>query len=290
MSYDLYFYKKKNNSVSKQDIESYLKKHSKIISDNPNQWFYQNDATGVYFSFDFNNSEGEEEEEFFEDVSDEFEDTGFSFNINFIRPQFFGKEAFPFVYDFTDFFDLYVLNPQGEAVPMKYKKGELQKDWENTNLKFSKSYFEETQLNFLDEEISNYSWQYCLIKDDLQEELGEEYFVPTIFYLKPHNSRDIKTLCVWTEGIPFVLPKTDYVAILKNYTKFLFIEKKEEGVVSYKTIIKNFGQSFEDKDLYKILHPDSANEILKDFNSLKLETTIEKLGEGVSVEKFVNTK
>lgn len=287
MSYDLYFFKKKDSTVRKEEIVEYLNQKRNNISDNKDQWFYQNDSTGVYFSFDFNTPGGDE---MFEDISDEFVYTGFSFNINFIRPQFFGKEAFPFVNDFVSHFGFYIVNPQGDATPRRFEKGELQKEWEETNLRFAKSHFEEMELNFLDEKTSNYTWDYCSLKDDLQEELGEDYFVPTIFYIKPHNSREIKTLCVWTEGIPFVLPKTDYVAILKKYTKFLFLKQEEEGVVNYDTIIRNFGKYFEDKSLYKILHPEKAKVILKDFNALKLETTIRELGEGVTVEKFVNNK
>ena len=287
MSYDLYFYKKKDKKVDKIEIERYLKRQKNIISDNEDQFYYQNDATAVYFSFDYNHPNTEEI--LFDEIDESFEDTNFSFNINFMRPQFFGKEAFPFVSDFVDFFDLYILNPQGDCIPQKYKDNEILKDWEISNLKISKSYYKELNLNYLSEKNSNYIWEYCLQKDDLQKKLGEEYFVPNIFYLKLNKSSEVKTICIWTEGMPFVLPKTDYVSISKKFKKF-FITKEEVGVVAYKTIIEKFGQSFQDESLYKILHPEKSEEILKDFNNLKLETTIKKLGEGISVDKFVNIK
>lgn len=63
MSYDLYFYKKKNSSLTEESFADYLTKNLKSnISDNSNQWIYENPETAVCFWFDWNEPNTEEED------------------------------------------------------------------------------------------------------------------------------------------------------------------------------------------------------------------------------------
>lgn len=288
MSYDLNFYKRKTDSISKTDIRQYLNSLPNMTNESGKQWFYQNEETGVYCSFvyyEFDENDDEIEEENFE----EFEDTNFAFNINFIRPHFFGKECFPIVNKFVEELNLYILNPQGEVEPKKYEIGTLEKEWSDSNLRFSKSNFEEFGLSYLELEKSNYSWKFCHNRNELQDSLGDNYFVPGIFYVKQRESGDVVTLSVWPEHIPFVLPKVDYVLVQKSIKK-LFRTKKEDGLVKYEDLISELGQFFEEKENYKIIHPENSVKISQIFNDLQLIGSFEEFGEGVTVDKIVNVK
>src|SRR5690606_10226598 len=124
--------------------------------------------------------EDPEDIELFESFED-FENTQFTFNINFIRPNFFGLEAFPFVEQFMNEFDLYALDPQCRSDPdnpgRKTAEG-YYSEWSQTNLKFSSEHFDELELLHFPLERSNDYWRYNFHVNQLQHGLGEDYFVP----------------------------------------------------------------------------------------------------------------
>ena len=137
MSYDLYFYKRKTNNLSEQNIKDYLNDSGLFETDDSlNQWNYSNDETQVYFSIDFTEPNIEEEEiEIYDSFSD-FENLNSYFTINFIRPSFFGYEVFPILDKIIEDLDLYILNMQDEIDPdnpLKFEKGYLEKQWINQN-------------------------------------------------------------------------------------------------------------------------------------------------------------
>lgn len=288
MSYDLSFYKRNTDPISKKDIEEYLDQLSNVTHESGAQWFYQNEDTGVYCSFEYYEP-GQEDEELEIESFEGFDDTNFSFNINFIRPQFFGKECFPIVDKLVSDLNLYVLNPQGEEIPKKYEKGILEKEWSDTNLRFGKSNFKEFGLSYLELNKSNYSWEFRLNRNELQNKLGDNYFVPRIFYIQKFDSQTAETICVWPQHIPFVLPKVDYVLIQKKIKK-LFKTKDEEGLTSYDDLISRLGKYFKNEDSYMILHPNESAKISKEFNDLPLVGSFENYGEAIQVEKIANIK
>lgn len=118
MSFDLYFYKRKDNQLTEQQVAAYL--DDNILhnnSEHPRQWSYENPATGVYFLIDWNEPDDTPENI---EIFDSFHDhtyLNFSFSINFFRPRFFGLEIFPIIEAFINDLDLYVLNPQDETDP-----------------------------------------------------------------------------------------------------------------------------------------------------------------------------
>lgn len=235
MSYDLNFYKQQKDSISKADIEKYLNQLPNVSHENGTQWIYQNEDTGVYCSFEYYEA-NQEDEEFDVEYFEGFDDTYFSFNINFIRPQFFGKECFPIVDKLVTDLNLYIVNPQGEGTPQKYESGILENEWADTNLRFCKSQFKEFGLSYLELNKSNYSWEFCISRNELQNKLGGNYFVPEIFYIQKFNSRTVEIICVWPEHLPFVLPKVDYVLIQKKVKK-LFRTKEEQGLIKYDDLL-----------------------------------------------------
>ena len=289
MSYDLFFYKRKTDPIAKSAIEAYLNELPNLNGNVENQWFFQNEDTGAYWSFEYyppdENDTDIEIDEGFED----FEDTNFMFNINFVRPNFFGQEAFPIAEKIAEDLNLYIFNPQGEAIPKSYEKGSFEKEWKETNIKFAKTNFDEWGLNYLEENTSDTSWRHNLHRAELQNQYGNEYFVPKIFYVKKHDSHIVETLCVWPEHIPYILPKVDIVLVQKKISKF-FWRKKEEGLVRYSELIELLGEHFVQKEDYLLLAPSGAAKISKTFNRLKFFDSLDTYGEGISVDKFINAK
>jgi hypothetical protein len=287
MSFDLNFYKKGNNNVTASEMVEFLNTIPMLESKTEDQIVYENETTGVFCLFETYEPEESEDEE--QNDFGDLKDTYLWFNINYVRPDFFGIESFQLVDKLIEKFDLFVLDPQAEGEPIKYKKGDLLKSWLKSNEKISKSYFKEWELNYLELEESNYCWKFCYNKNELQEKLTEEYFVPNIFYVNKKGTENVETLCVWPEHIPFVLPKVDFVLIQKRIKK-LFRTKEESGLIKYETIIEKLGEYFENENDYKIIHPENEKNIKPIFNSLEFFTTIEKYGKGISVDKIVNYK
>src|SRR5258708_12199879 len=115
MSFDLFFYKKKDNCLSEADIAAYLTKHI-VTTDREfdKQWIYENQDTKVYFTVEWNSPDEEDEE--VDDNYQDFANTNFSFSINYFRPNFFGLEPFPLIYQFIHPLSLYVntLHPNAD--------------------------------------------------------------------------------------------------------------------------------------------------------------------------------
>ena len=65
MSYDLYFFKRKESKISEKEIENYLSEN--LVAEQNGQWIFQNEDTEVYFVFEKNETEIEEDDIEFEE-------------------------------------------------------------------------------------------------------------------------------------------------------------------------------------------------------------------------------
>jgi len=297
MSFDLYFYKRKDSQQTEEQLAEYLTNNLlHNISDHPRQWNYENPATGVYFLIDWNETEVETERiEIFDNFKD-FKYLNFSFSINFFRPRFFGLEIFPIIEKFIEDLDLYVLNSQDETDPdnpRKFPARYFLEQWIRQNDRVTIDQFEELNFAYLPVDKSNYLWWFQTHRETLQEYLAEDIFVPGYFVLKSMEDGELYTACVWPQHIPTILPPVDFLIIQKEYKK-LFKKVKASGLVSYHEIIKQFGDQFEDFEYdvpnLKIIRQANADKIEKQFNSLKLGKTVTEFGKGVAFDSFVNVR
>lgn len=286
MSYDLFFYKQKDCKTTDSDIRSYLDKRFNN-PENSDQYWHENKETGVYFCFEYNEPEPDETIEGFEN----FDNTNWTFNINFLRPQFFGLESFPFVESFVNDLDLLVFNPQASGVDSlkKYSHKELFDNWSAINMRHSSDFYTEYGLCYLDLQKSDKSWEFNKNRIELQNKLGDETFVPGIFYFKEHKTGHISTLCVWPEHISTIIPDVDYFIIQKKIKK-LFGKKESSGLVSYKIIKDTFKDFITKTNGYDIISPSNSMKIESLFNGLEYIGDFKELGEGISVDKIVNYK
>lgn len=294
MSYDLYFYKRKNSALTERQITEYLDNNLTSTSESDTQWFVEDEDTETYFSIDQNEPETDKENiEFFENFSD-FENTHFSFNLNYLRPDFFGQFAFEFIDKFIKDFDLFVLNPQSSSDPdnpIKPKENQLYENWSETNSRNSASFFKEYGLEFYSLEKSNEFYNYNHNKLVLQEKLGDNYYVPKLYLFKRKSDGQIVTISTWSEHIPNVFPPADYFLLTKKYKK-LFRTVEEIGLISADAFYERFGSyldNFEFKNC-KIIHPDKAEKVKDIFNSTKIEINLTELIERIQIEKLVNVK
>ena len=297
MSYDLYFYKKKSSNQSEKDIINYLNNSEYLTAEeNETQWSYFNEETGVYFGIDLNEPNTETEDLEIWDNFSEYENLNINFTINFIRPNFFGYESFPILEKIIEDLDVYLLNPQDEIDPdnpQKFEKGYLENQWIRHNEQLIIQHFSEFQVEYFDKEKSDYIWNYSLIRNELQENLEEDIFVPGYFLLKSKIDNQIYRVCVWPKHIPIILPPVDFVIVQKEYWK-LFKKVEESGLVSIKQINEKFGNYFENFEYenlkMRVIKQQNADKIVKEFNKLIIESQVKDFGESISFDSFVNVK
>ena len=294
MSYDLYFYKKKSSDLTESQIAEYLNNNFTSSGKSDTQWFVEDEDTETYFSFEQNEPEDDEDSiEYFENFTD-FENTHFTFNLNYVRPDFFGQFAFNFVDKIIKDLDLFVLNPQSTIDPdnpIKPKDNELYQNWSEMNSRNSANFFKEFELEFYPLENSNDFYDYNNNKLVLQKKLGNNYYVPKLYLFKRKSDGKIVTICTWTEHIPNVFPPADYFLLTKKYKK-LFRTVEEVGLISADTFKERFGSYLDDFEFpnCKIIHPDKAVKVKNIFNSTKIEFNLIDFFERVQIEKLVNVK
>ena len=291
MSFDLYFYKAKDNPVTEKDVATYLSNNlTSNISKSTRQWDYENPETGVYFLIDWNEPDSEDEE--FEG----FINLNFSFSLNFFRPDFFALESFPIVEKFVNDLDLFIFDPQDfndVVIPAKFPAGYLETEWIAHNNQVTLDQFEKFNFKYLAADKSNYLWRFQFHREKLQNGLTEDIFVAGIFILESDKDGQLYTFCVWPNHIPVILPKVDYV-IIKKVHKKLFKTIEESGFVQYDKIIAELGNSFETfehnvPDLVA-LRQENADKISKRFNKLPIEGSAVDFGKMIAMDKFVNVK
>ncbi|HEV8285493.1 MAG TPA: hypothetical protein VGQ09_14360 [Chitinophagaceae bacterium] len=292
MSYDLYFYKQKGTGLSEVQIADYLTDNLVSVNENGNQWFFENQDTEVYYSFDQNQQEDDLESiELYESFPD-FDNTHFSFNLNFMRPSFFGLEAFQFVEQFTNDLNLFVFNPQSASDnPYKPTKNELFENWNNTNLWASIDHFEKLHSAYLPIDKSDEAWEYNFQRKIFQTDLGDGYFVPKVFFFKTKSDNNVVTISTWTQHIPNVFPPADYFLLSREYKK-LFRIVKDNVLIDRLSLLKEFGSYLDDfnfKDC-KIIHPQNAMKVKDKFNSIKSELKLEEFAERLPIENMYNAK
>lgn len=289
MSYDLYFFKRKESKITEIEVANYLS--TNLFAEQNSQWIFQNNDTEVYFIFEKNETETDEEEIEFEENYEDFESLNFMFILNFLRPSFFGIEAFEFIEKMISDLDIYISNPQSDKeIPYKPKKEELFENWNSTNLSSSSQHFAE-QNSYLEIEKSNEIWKYNFQRNQIQDKLGGNYFVPKMFFFKTKLENKVITVSSWTEHIPNVFPPADYFLLTKVQKK-LFRTVQENILLSRENLLNRFGEYLNDYEYSncKIIHPENAKKIKDLFNSTKSELNLENFAERIQIENLFNKK
>ncbi len=290
MSYDISFYKRKEATLSKGEVFTYLEeKGLKKNGPESRSYLYENERTGVYFIMDDAAMLKEEDEAQILENIQEFDSLNLTLLLNNLRPDFFGKETSLFVDDFVKTFDLYIYPDDGDGLIFKPEVNEIYERWSKMNKNYASIPDISKELSFYPLEKSNKLWEYAFNAGVMQEELGEGCYVPNIFYLKNKKTGGVAVACTWTEHIPTVMPEVDYV-LLNQAVKGFFSTSYKQGFVSYDTLMDNFGSYFkEHKNGTKIINEDQSAKIGNIFNTLPLDLSSEDF-EGIGLESIKNYK
>ena len=204
MSYDLYFRSERRISVDELR-EWFAEQDNFTVTDD--RAHYENEATGVYFGFDFMKEPDEGR-------------VPLAFNINYFRPHVFGLEAEPVVTDLIEAFDLGVDDPQSDGMGEgSYSPEGFLRGWNNGNR------FGHRAILTMDEAPSPLTlpsarvrgiWQWNRGKDlnaeamiDLIDEVPP-CFLPTIMLFQT-GEREVKTLVIWDTKMAIAIPEVDLV-------------------------------------------------------------------------------
>src|SRR5262249_38215064 len=127
MSYDLYFRARGSSPSSMDDMRAWFEKRARYRfhgTADSGQAAYENEATGVYFQFDFETVDHEPETPPVLPIA---------FNMNYFRPHVFGLEAEPEVAAFVRHFELGVEDPQGAIAGADYDAAGFLRGWDEGN-------------------------------------------------------------------------------------------------------------------------------------------------------------
>lgn len=228
MSYDLYFAPRegKPSPNVQQLLEFFQARGSYRVSDQ--QAIYENENTGVYFIFDL--SSGLEEQP---------EAAPLSFNLNMFRPHVFGLEAASELRAVVDAFELQVIDPQSDSEDSYFSEEKFLATWNKSNEFGYKSMLAqgaEVPATLPTATIET-CWRWNLMKDALQEQLGEDVFAPRFMYVK-HGGQVLPAV-VWPDGIPIALPEGAALVIIQRkdiLPKKLFRSKEDMVLASWEEL------------------------------------------------------
>lgn len=264
MSYDLYFTSPK---ISRNQFQSYFSERP-LYEVTEDQVWYQNECTGVYFSFDFNDTPSEDEDEVEYSVA---------FNMNFFRPHFFALEAEPEVTQFVERFGCQIHDPQNDGMEDgPYTPEGFLKGWNHGNEFGCSAILNQEQdvgkifTKPKDELERIWRWNYQ--KEELQENLKKDIFVPGIMFMEIDST--VSSVVVWPDAISTLIPQVDCLFIVRDELapKRLFGKKQDECIIPLieaKTVLESYSTTDYSIPSFQLPAPDTPSE-LKDFvRSLK---------------------
>jgi len=203
MSYDLFFKPNSANLTEDQLTQYFADRQNYDVSDG--QAFYENDDTGVYFSFDF-------------DLKDWAEDEyPIAFELNYFRPHFFGLEAAPEVAAFVNAFNLLIDDPQTDGMGRgPFSTEGFLRSW-NAGNRFGYGILSHNKS--LNPQVYptadlDHIWHWNLNRAARQKEVGSSLFVPKFVFVK--GSEQAYATVVWPDACPICMPKADIVLIVRD--------------------------------------------------------------------------
>lgn len=203
MSYDLWF--RSDRRVSVDELRTYFAGQPNFTV-NDERAHYENEATGVYFGFDFTNDADEADER----------RAPLAFNINYFRPHVFGLEAEPVLTDLVETFGFGVDDPQSEGMGEgPYSPEGFLRGWNAGNR------FGHRAIMSMDDAPSPLTLPSARVRAVWQWNLGKELnaeamidliddvppcFLPTVMLFQT-GEREVKTLVIWDTKMAIAIPE-----------------------------------------------------------------------------------
>ena len=274
MSFDLYFCRQDKSAPSIPELKEYFSSlplfQVNDVAAGGVEFWYQNEATGVYCLFSYSPLDTAELQG--------CGSTGLTFNLNFSRPSFFAYETMPLVENFCKRFDLIVENPQDETV-QQADATSLISSWRNHNTwaigtMKTVAIEKDMELHYLPEASATTWWQYTKVHQALEGSITEDIFVPSLMILMNPASH-LFTMMLWPKGIAQFFPRSDYVYVQRE-KKRLFGPKEETGLVPYESVIAKIGHLLDHYEFrglqIKCLQPEKTAQVAPLIQTLDLES------------------
>lgn len=289
MSYDLYFFAPTGRSIADSEILAYFKgrPHYKL---NKSQALYENEDTGVYFSFDV----GSEPFEAMED-GEPGPPSIVHFNLNFFRPHIFGLEAEPEVAALVQAFGLPLHDPQiGGMGSGPYSREGFLQGWNAGNevgyqsvlTAHGKGAAEHT----LPTAVIESCWAWNRARASQQARFRESLFVPKIMFLVVDGG--VRRVVAWPDAIPVTLPEVDYYIIgRKEFAPRRFIFAKQDMALASRDQVEAVVGKYRRLDgpiPYRLLHYDRQPAALVDW--VRSLSPHQGQFQGIPVEKTLNAE
>jgi hypothetical protein len=278
MSFDLYFCRRNSLELPFDEVADWSRQYTSFSRSSDSQLFYQNECTGVYFSLDHNGPHDSNDLGLPSGVFD----TGWSLNLNYVRPTFFALEAMPIAEALARRFDLVMFDPQGGDNIDNFGVDQLIQSWSKSNQWAVGEVATKDSLDlfYLPAQTSEQFWRYMRDYPRLRGELeGPDVFVPRQFLASIHNPQRAETALVWTLGVHLIIPRTDWIiAVLPKK-----VWQKQNEMVCYRSDVllaplSQYLREFDADKGIKILPPENvtlADKVLKglaggvDFGEVK---------------------
>lgn len=194
MSYDLYLTSPRLNEDA---FNQYFSRRPNYAQ--PGR--YANDATGIYFQFEFHNPKPGNEP-----LGGEF----VAFNLNYYRPHTFGLEAEPEVSAFVNAFGCVIRDPQLDGMAEgPYSAAGFLRGWNKGNAFAYGAVSAQDGLNNMllaDETRIEHAWRWNLGLKARQAGFGESHFLPRAIWGKRLSDGAPIAFAVWGEGVLTAFP------------------------------------------------------------------------------------
>lgn len=196
--------------MAEEDLTEYFRSRALYQVADGQAW-YSNETTGVYFVFEIGPGPDLDPDE--KPPAEDLEPV--AFNINYFRPHFFGLEAEPELSAFVERFDLLVSDLQNQGMgDGEYSAAGFLKGWNAGNeFGYRAVLTEQDQSNFhsLPASILESYWRWNYTRDSRQEELGDQLYIPRIFFFEYQGL--LRTGIAWADAVPILLPKVDLLVV-----------------------------------------------------------------------------
>jgi hypothetical protein len=204
VSYDL-FLRPRAHPLTETEVLGYFRKRPHYSVED-REVFYENEATGVHFQFDFNDPGQDPEADGYP----------FVFRINLFRPSYFIREIEPEIAAFVDRFGCTGFDPQTHGMGEgDYDRDKLVSSWNQTN-RFAYGALPKRRdlrerAHMLPRDGLDAIWQWNYGAKALSEEQNGDRFVPHIMAMTVDGA--LATMAVWPCCVPAILPGVDYLLI-----------------------------------------------------------------------------
>jgi hypothetical protein len=248
VSYDLHFLP--NPRLTEAAFLAYFRDRPRYRVEGRQAW-YENEDTGVYFSFDWA-----------DEAIDDRDDDGrvryaAAFNLNYFRPSFFGLEAEPEVRAFVERFDVAVDDPQADGMGEgPYSREGFLRGWTYGNRTAVQSIVREhgrDAVRTLPDAELRRTWSWNLERTAYQAAMAAAVFVPRIVFV--HLGGRVRSMVVWPDGIPVALPRVDFVLVIRKRLapRRLWLRRADAPIVPWERIRPLLG-AFDTGDRTKLEH------------------------------------